>query len=67
MIATCDADDRLATERAPGGALALALLTGRNRHRAGFGSIAEYPRPFPGYTAARPRTCIALPRILRDN
>ncbi len=44
-----------------------ALLTGRNNHRVGFGSIAEYPGPFPGYTAAVPRSCAALPRILRDN
>ena len=44
-----------------------ALLTGRNHHRVGFGSIAEYPGPFPGYTAARPKSCTALPRILREN
>jgi arylsulfatase len=44
-----------------------ALLTGRNHHRVGFGSIAEYPGPFPGYTAARPRSCSALPRILQEN
>ncbi len=44
-----------------------ALLTGRNHHRVGFGSIAEYPGPFPGYTAVRPRTCTAPPRILREN
>jgi arylsulfatase len=44
-----------------------ALLTGRNNHRVGFGSIAEYPAPFPGYTAKKPRSCAALPRILRDN
>lgn len=44
-----------------------ALLTGRNNHRVGFGSIAEYPGPFPGYTAAVPRSCAALPRILREN
>ena len=44
-----------------------ALLTGRNHHRVGFGSIAEYPGPFPGYTGAKPRSCAALPRILRDN
>lgn len=44
-----------------------ALLTGRNNHRVGFGSIAEYPGPFPGYTAAVPRSCAPLPRILRDN
>jgi arylsulfatase A-like enzyme len=44
-----------------------ALLTGRNNHRVGFGSIAEYPGPFPGYTATLPRSCAPLPRILRDN
>jgi len=44
-----------------------ALLTGRNHHRVGFGSIAEYPGPFPGYAAARPRSCAPLPRILREN
>ena len=44
-----------------------AMLTGRNHHRVGFGSIAEYPGPFPGYTAARPRSCTALPRILKEN
>ena len=44
-----------------------ALLTGRNQHRVGMGSIAEFPGPFPGYTASRPRTCTALPRILQEN
>ena len=44
-----------------------ALLTGRNHHRVGFGSVAEFPGPFPGYTAARPRSCTALPRILKEN
>ena len=44
-----------------------ALLTGRNQHRVGFGSIAEYPGPFPGYSAVRPRSCAALPRILKEN
>ncbi|HSB39520.1 MAG TPA: arylsulfatase [Gaiellaceae bacterium] len=44
-----------------------AMLTGRNHHRVGFGSIAEFPAPFPGYTSAKPRSCAALPRILRDN
>ncbi|HEX6874914.1 MAG TPA: sulfatase-like hydrolase/transferase [Nocardioidaceae bacterium] len=44
-----------------------ALLTGRNNHRVGFGSVAEYPGPFPGYTAAVPKSCAALPRILREN
>ncbi len=44
-----------------------ALLTGRNQHRVGFGSIAEYPGPFPGYTAAKPRSCAGFPRILKEN
>ncbi len=44
-----------------------ALLTGRNQHRVGFGSIAEYPGPFPGYTAAKPKSCAGLPRIMSDN
>ncbi|MBY5162674.1 arylsulfatase [Salsipaludibacter albus] len=44
-----------------------ALLTGRNQHRVGFGSIAEYPGPFPGYTAAVPKSCTPVARILRDN
>ncbi len=43
------------------------LLTGRNQHRVGFGSIAESPAPFPGYTAAKPRSCAAIPRILQEN
>jgi arylsulfatase A-like enzyme/uncharacterized membrane protein len=44
-----------------------ALLTGRNQHRVGFGSIAEYPGPFPGYTAAKPQSCAAFPRTLSEN
>ena len=44
-----------------------ALLTGRNQHRVGFGSIAEYPGPFPGYSANKPRSCAAFPRILKEN
>jgi len=44
-----------------------ALLAGRNHHRCGFGSIAEYPGPFPGYSGALPRSCVSLPRILKEN
>ena len=44
-----------------------ALLSGRNHHRVGFGSVAEYPGPFPGYSSVKPQSCAALPRILRDN
>ena len=44
-----------------------ALLTGRNHHRVGMGTIAELPGPYPGYTGVRPRSCTALPRILKEN
>src|SRR6478609_1275032 len=44
-----------------------ALLTGRNNHAVGFGSIGEFASGFPGYTGVVPRDCAALPRILRDN
>ena len=44
-----------------------ALMTGRNHHRVGMGAIAEFPGPYPGYTGVRPRSCTALPRILKEN
>lgn len=44
-----------------------ALLTGRNHHRVGFGSVCEFPGPYPGYCTVKPRSCVSLPRILRDN
>ncbi|MCP2322209.1 arylsulfatase [Hamadaea flava] len=44
-----------------------ALLTGRNHHTVGFGSVGEFSAGFPGYSANLPRDCAPLPRILRDN
>ncbi len=44
-----------------------SLLTGRNPHRVGFGTLCEWFGPYPGYTTIRPRTCAALPRILAEN
>ncbi len=44
-----------------------ALLTGRNSHTVGFGSVGEFSNGFPGYTAVLPRDCSPLPRILREN
>ena len=44
-----------------------ALLTGRNNHAVGFGSVGEFAGGFPGYSATLPRDCAPLPRILRDN
>ena len=37
-----------------------ALLTGRNHHTVGFGSIGELPGPFPGYSASVPKDCAAF-------
>src|SRR5689334_5738985 len=44
-----------------------ALLTARNNHAVGFGSVGEFSSGFPGYTAMLPPECAPLPRILRDN
>ncbi len=44
-----------------------AMLTGRNNHAVGFGTVGELPGPFPGYTAALPKSCAPFPRVLRDN
>ena len=44
-----------------------SLLTGRNNHAVGFGSIGEFAGGFPGYSATLPRDCAPLPRVLRDN
>jgi arylsulfatase A-like enzyme len=44
-----------------------ALLTGRNSHTVGMGSVGEFAGGFPGYSATLPRDCAPLPRILRDN
>ncbi|HYB47020.1 MAG TPA: sulfatase-like hydrolase/transferase, partial [Streptosporangiaceae bacterium] len=44
-----------------------ALLTGRNHHRVGMGSIAEFPGPYPGYSTSAPRSCAAIPKILTEN
>ncbi len=44
-----------------------AMLTGRNHHRVGFGSIGELPGPFPGYSAAVPKDCAPVVRLLQGN
>ncbi len=44
-----------------------ALLTGRNSHAVGFGSVGEFSTGFAGHTAFVPDDCVPLPRILRDN
>jgi arylsulfatase A-like enzyme/uncharacterized membrane protein len=44
-----------------------ALLTGRNHHSVGFGSIGELPGPFPGYTASVPKDSASFVRVLQAN
>ena len=44
-----------------------ALLTGRNHHTVGFGSIGELPGPYPGYSASVPKDCAPFVRALQAN
>ncbi|MFO0905177.1 MAG: sulfatase-like hydrolase/transferase [Pirellulales bacterium] len=44
-----------------------ALLSGRNHHAVGFGSIAEFAGGYPGYNATWPKSAASVARILQDN
>jgi len=44
-----------------------ALLTGRNHHAVGMGTITELATSAPGYTSVRPNTAAPLAQILRLN
>lgn len=44
-----------------------ALLTGRNPHQVGFGSLPEMATEYPGYTGIIPDSAATLSRVLRDN
>jgi Sulfatase len=44
-----------------------ALLTGRNHHAVGFGSIGEFSSGFPGYTAFVPEDSAPFPKVLQLN
>ncbi|HEY7482889.1 MAG TPA: YhjD/YihY/BrkB family envelope integrity protein, partial [Streptosporangiaceae bacterium] len=44
-----------------------ALLSGRNHHAVGMGSITETATAAPGYSSMRPNTCTPLPETLRLN
>jgi hypothetical protein len=44
-----------------------ALLTGRNHHAVGFGSIGELSSGFPGYTAFVPQDSAPFPKVLQGN
>lgn len=44
-----------------------ALLTGRQPHRVGSGSIGELTMGYPGYWGEIPRSAATIARVLRDN
>jgi arylsulfatase len=44
-----------------------ALISGRNQHSIGFGSIAEFAGGWPGYNANWPRSAASLGKILQGN
>lgn len=44
-----------------------ALLTGRNHHAVGTGTVVELTSPYPGYTSRIPDSAATIARILRDN
>jgi arylsulfatase A-like enzyme len=44
-----------------------ALLSGRNHHAVGFGSVAEFAGGWPGYNSTWPKNAAGLARILQGN
>lgn len=44
-----------------------ALMTGRNQHEVGFGTITEMSTGYPGYNSIIPKEAATLPEVLRLN
>src|SRR5213082_4281956 len=44
-----------------------ALLSGRNHHAVGFGTITNLATDFPGYNASIPKSAALLPQVLQMN
>jgi arylsulfatase len=44
-----------------------ALLSGRNHHAVGFGSIAEFAGGWPGYNSTWPKSAASVAQILQGN
>ncbi|HEY0308060.1 MAG TPA: arylsulfatase [Acidobacteriaceae bacterium] len=44
-----------------------ALLTGRNNHEVGFGTIAEGASGYPGYNSLLPKSSATIAEILKEN
>jgi len=44
-----------------------ALLSGRNNHQVGFGTVAEAASGFPGYNSLWPKNAASVAEVLKDN
>jgi arylsulfatase len=44
-----------------------SLLTGRNNHETGFGSIEELAAGYPGYNSVLPKSTVTTAEVLREN
>ncbi|MBS1823484.1 MAG: arylsulfatase [Acidobacteria bacterium] len=44
-----------------------SLLTGRNHHNVGMGTITNWSTDYPGYNAAIPKSAALVSEVLRDN
>jgi arylsulfatase A-like enzyme len=44
-----------------------ALLTGRNNHQVGFGSISEWSAGYPGYNTLLPKSAATIAEVLKEN
>lgn len=44
-----------------------ALLTGRNHHQVGFGTVTDNPAGYPGYNMHWPRSAASVAEVLRQN
>lgn len=44
-----------------------SLLTGRNNHQVGFGSVSDNASGFPGYNSVWNKDIVSLPEVLRRN
>jgi arylsulfatase A-like enzyme len=44
-----------------------ALLSGRNNHQIGFGTITEHAQGYPGYNSVWPTSSAGIAKVLEDN
>jgi arylsulfatase len=44
-----------------------SLLSGRNNHQVGFGTVVEGASGYPGYNSIWPKSVVSLPEVLRQN